>query len=213
MRARPPTPHREGEMNKERKKNMSKRTFEQWLIEAQGLRRDALAAETKLLAFLVEFEESGAWQDGGFNTFAMLIRQYKLTRPERLEEFKIAQADTKNLPTHVIDVIGSDATIQAGKIKDPKVRADYVKEAKLRVEQDGFPWSPEQAERARVRVQPDPPKPLMRVERMSKAERDLAEAEAVIETLKAENAELKKENRELKKRLGKKQPGSDQPRA
>lgn len=174
-----------------------KKTFDKWMEEAQGLRREAHAAETRLLLFLVDFEKSGAWRDGGFNTFATLLRQYKLTRSERFEEFKSARG---KIDDDVIVTIGASATLQANKIGDRKTRDDYIREAELRVASDGFPWSEDQAERARIRVSPDPPKLLMRVARENRVERDLAEAREVIETLRAENESLRGEIKELKRR-------------
>ncbi len=180
---------------------MSKKTFETYLQEAQQLRQASIAAETTLLLFLVEFEAAGVWRDAGFNTFASLIRQYKLTRPERLEEFKVGRGKLDD--DSIVNAIGASATIQAGKIRDDKTRGSYVDEAKLRVRDDGFPWSEEQAERARMRVSPDVAKPLMRVARESRIEKELAEAEAVIATLREENRTLKDENKALRKLVGK----------
>jgi hypothetical protein len=174
---------------------VKKQTFESMLEQAQVLRNEALGAETRLLLFLIDFEDSGLWKDGGFNTFATLIRQHKLTRPERYEEFKLAAG---KLGAKDVQTIGVGATIQAGRIGDGKTRVEYVAEAKLRVEQDGFPWSEEQAERARMRVSPDAAKPLMRVARQSRLEQELAEAEALIATLKERVEKLETENAKLR---------------
>jgi len=177
------------------------KSFEFYLREAQALRNDAIASETRLLLFLVEFEASDTWRDAGVASFEMLIRQYKLTRTERYTDFRAALA---LLDDAVVSAIGANAAIQASKIRSASTRRDYVAEATMRVKEDGFPWSADQAERARIRVSPDPPKPLMRVARVSRTEKQLAEAEQLIETLREENTNLKKENQLLKKMLGKK---------
>lgn len=171
------------------------KTHEQWLMEACRLRETMMAAEADLLLFLIGFEESEVWKDAGFNTFAMVIRQYNLTRPERYAEFKAARS---RIDDSVLRRIGVGAAVQANRIKDKKVFNGYVEEAKLRVEDAGFPWSDEQAERQRMRVAPDPPKPPVRLTHDSKLRKMLAEKDAIIEELQVEIEELRRENAELR---------------
>ena len=178
----------------------SPQTFDQWLEQAKRLRTAAMAAEVDLLMFLVRFEEQGPWRDAGYNAFASLIRQYKLTRPDRYEEFKAARSKLGD--DQRIHRIGIGATIEAGKIKSRVTRDTYVAEAELRVDDEGFPWSDEQAERARLRVQPDPPGELRRTKQQSKTELRLAEAEHAIDALQEENRRLLAENKSLRRQLG-----------
>ena len=175
--------------------------FEQWMSKAQELRNAALLAETDLMLFLMKFEESGPWKDVGFNTFATVIRQYKLTRPERYAEFKVSAG---KIDVDDLRIIGVGAATQAVKINDRKTLHEYIKAAKLRVEEDGFPWSDEQAERARMRVSPDLPKPLRATERENRMAKLLAEKDALIESLRAELAEKEAEIETLQKQLAKK---------
>jgi chromosome segregation ATPase len=195
---------------------MSKKKFEQYLEEAQRFRAACFHAEFDMLLFLVEFETSDTWRDAGFNTFATVIREYKLTRPERFAEFKVARKKLDDDET--IRTIGVEAALQAHKIPTSKARAEYLQEAKIRVKNDGFPWTKEQAERTRMRISPDLPKPLTRVASMNRTEKELAEAEALIDTLRLELAEaeaqieqLKKENQQLNKQLKEKLRGAPQP--
>jgi hypothetical protein len=176
---------------------MKKQTFESMIEQAQVLRNEALKAQTRLHLFLME--------DGGFNTFASLIRQYKLSRPETYAEFK---ESTSKVSVEDIEVIGLSATIEASKIVSIKARSAYVAEARLRVEQEGFPWSREQAERARQRISPDGSKPLVRLARQSRLEQELAEAEKLIRTLKERVKQLEQENAKLKGKLVGRQPAS-----
>lgn len=188
---------------------MSKEKFETWIEKAQALWSKWMAAETELLTFLVDFEANGPWKDAGYNTFAMLLRQYNLTRPERYEEFKLS---LKKIDTSKIRAIGVGAAIQAIRISDKKTRDDYVHAAELRTEETGFPWSDQEAERQRMRVSPDGPKPLVRVATENTLKRKLAETENALEEMRTENEQLKRENRDLKKKLGQK-ASSPQPRS
>lgn len=178
---------------------MSKPTFESMIQTAQDLRNQVMLVESKLLKYLIDFEESNLWKDAGYNTYTQVLKKFRLADVGRFELFKTALA--KGLTIDVIDVIGTEATIQAGMIISNKARAEYVKEAQLRVDEDGFAWGGQQAENARRRVQPDPAKPLQRVSKLSAQERELAEWQQECEQLKAENSQLKAENAKLKKQL------------
>jgi hypothetical protein len=179
----------------------SKPTFDSMIRTAQDLRSQVMLVESKLFKYLIDFEESDLWKNAGYNTFAHVLKKFRLADVGRFEMFKTALS--KGLTLDVVDVIGTEATIQAGMIVANKARAEYVQEAQLRVAEDGFAWSGEQARNARLRVQPDPAKPLARVTRLSAQERELAELQQECAQLSAENESLKAENAKLRKQLEK----------
>lgn len=178
---------------------MSKQTFESMIETAQALRNQVMLVESKLLRYLIDFEASDLWKDAGYNTFSAVLKKYRLADVTRFEAFKAALS--KGLTLADVDVIGTEATIQAGMIVANKARSEYVEEAKLRVAEDGFAWSSEQARNARLRIQPDPPKPLARVTKLSAQERELAELQQENAQLKAANEKLKAENDKLRKQI------------
>lgn len=165
------------------------KTFDQWIQEAKSLRRQAEQYEERFLRFLIEFEASGAWQDAGFSTFSMLLRQQKLCDSARFDAFKQATATIGE----VTKEIGVAAAVEATKITNAKDRVRYVQEAKVREAEEGTCWSPQMAKTARLKFQPDP-------EYRSQIERKatkLEEAEATIRTLRAELRAVKRERDEL----------------
>jgi hypothetical protein len=175
-----------------------KMTYDDFLQKAQELREAAFNAETALLQFLIEFENSDTWEEGGYNSFAQLLRAERLCSHERFENYKNGLMRV----SRDADIIGVPATIQAGLIEDDAKRNAFVKEVKLAVKEKGFPLANEQAEAIRQMVDPHETEPA-RSKRQRNEEKRIEELELALQSLRDENKELRKENARLKKRLAK----------
>ena len=173
---------------------MTIRTVDQWISEAKSLRRQVEVHEERFLRFLIAFEDSGAWEDAGYTTFATLLTQQKLCDATRYGEFRksvaVIGADTKT--------VGVPTAVQAIKITNLEARQRYLDEAKARIGEVGTAWSDQAARTARLKFQPDPSYHSQIERKATKLE----EAEATIRTLRKEVRAVTRERDELRAKLG-----------
>jgi len=158
------------------------KTFEQFLKHAKELRRKSFLADTELLLFLVKFEQSRTYETAGFSTFTRCLVVYRLASPARFADFKRGLAV---VPGKDVATVGVHAVVDAGKLRAPSKRREFLDAAALKVEQDGFPFSEQASRNERQRLEAKPGYQPALVRNETRAVGRVAELEALVAKLRA----------------------------
>jgi hypothetical protein len=175
-----------------------KKTLSSWLNEAKKLRDDSIAARTRFLLFLCEFETSDTWRDGeALASFGKFLELHKLCRAADYEEFAIAR---KLLDDDTIERIGPYATRQAARFRSSDNRKKFVRDAEDYREREGAAMSEQHAKHQKLQYEPDTGyqslperKNSWRTDRINELESVVKTQRERIRTLEHEIADLRKE--------------------
>jgi len=178
------------------------KTFEQFLKHAKELRRKSFLADTELLLFLVEFEASKTYETAGFSTFTRCLVVYRLASPARFADFKRGLAV---VPGKDVATVGVNAVVDAGKLRAPSKRREFLHAAALKVEQDGFPFSEQTSRNERQRLEAKPGYQPALVRNETRATGRVAELEALVAKLRADIHERDARITELERKCEKEQ--------
>ena len=178
------------------------KTFEQFLKHAKELRRKSFLADTELLLFLVEFEASRTYETAGFSTFTRCLVVYRLASPARFADFKRGLAV---VPGKDVATVGVHAVVDAGKLRAPSKRREFLDAAALKVEQDGFPFSEQTSRNERQRLEAKPGYQPALVRNETRAVGRVAELEALVAKLRADLRERDARIKELERKCEKEQ--------
>ncbi len=178
-----------------------RKTLNQWLLEAKKLRDACIAARTRYLLFLTEFEASGTWQSGeAIATFGKFLVFHKLCKAEEYEEFCAAR---KFLDDDTIERIGPYATRYAGRIRSSENRKRYVRDAEAYRAREHSPMSEQHAGNHKRQYEPDEGYRSRPEQKQQRRDDRIAELEGVIRAQRERIKLLEREVAELRRQLGK----------
>ena len=194
-----------------------KMTLEMLVSELKALRIAVDTARAALFdrAHQIETEYASLWKEAGFASFDGFLKAHDIcdTRFYRdyLGAMKIPEVEG------VSSAIGVYAAVAAGQIANRGRREKYLQAAVMRFEQDGVPWSSQEARAQAKSIAGTPPKDSNLNKQATERDRLHAEVVELKKKLHAAEREvlgLREENEKLKRKLAGKKPGqSTQPTA
>ena len=179
-------------------------TKSEWVAQAKQLREAMFHAKVEFFTFLCAFDDSGMWREGqSFNSFGKFAEFERLCRAADYEEFRLARSV---IPLDVVNTIGVDASCCAAQIKNKDFRQRYIADATAYAQEQGFPWSSQNAQNARNKYESPAGHVSERERNELLAQTKLQQAQAAVVSLRkrvkeleAENKRLDAENKKLKK--------------
>ena len=164
-------------------------TYEQFLLTARKLRREAAKAEYEFLSFLVTIEQDERiWKLGQARLcFSEVLNDEDLCRPARYEKFKEA---CSIFGDDTVRQMGVDAAVEGSRLVSDESRSRFVTAAVEAHTRIGVPWSRQQAVLVRRSLTPPIEIRLSNEVRLTR-----------IQELEAENTRLRRENGELRREV------------
>jgi hypothetical protein len=165
--------------------------------ELKQFRREIDKAEHRLFARarFIETKKKDIWCQF-YTSFDSLLVENNICDSHRYRNYFAAQTV---VPPEVAEKIGAPSTIQAAKIEDPARRRKFIEAASRRFEDEGVPWSEQQAKVQRKQIAGQPPTDSRLNKRISREDDLYAENVALKKQIRALERELKEKTEQITK--------------